>query len=74
MIEEFNTELEMLIINGLMKPFWHSRISIDLTWVSSARTSGVSTLITMAGSGHERHIEIRYEDFMAKWTAAKARG
>ena len=53
---------------------WEAKISVDLTWVSSARPMEwqKATAITMAGGAPAFTINIPYPDFMVLWTKARA--
>ncbi len=57
---------------------WHSKIGVDLKWVSGARTrreyslEHVVTQIVLAGSNDWFTINVPYEEFMTMWM--KARG
>lgn len=74
MIEEFAADPQVDWTERGLEKIWLTKISIALMWVSSARESGITTIITMAGSERQHEINIRYEDFMVKWMAAKKGG
>lgn len=65
-VVEFDSDPEWNLSGG--DHIWHSKISIDLYWISSACPYYAdATSITLAGSPRSLLIRIHYNDFMALW-------
>jgi hypothetical protein len=57
--------------NGFYRNVWHSKVSVDLEWISACQPhwGGDFSAITLAGSSYNFAINCSYESFMEMWRA-----